>query len=60
MKKDRYEHNNHDDLSNEIKIEKGGETKPPEPNKDSKLNEELNQAKAKVEQLEKEAAELQR
>ncbi len=57
MKKDKNENNIHDDLSNEIKIEKGGETKPPEPNNDSKINEELNQAKTKIELLEKEATE---
>ena len=57
MKKDKNDHNNHNDLSNEIKIEKGGETKSPESNKDNKISEELNQGKVKVEQLEKEAFE---
>jgi molecular chaperone GrpE len=57
MKKDKNDHNNHNDLSNEIKIEKGGETKSPESNKDNKISEELNQGKVKVEQLEKEASE---
>jgi molecular chaperone GrpE len=58
MKKDKNDHNNHDDLSNEIKIEKGGEAEASEPKVDSKLVEELNQAKAKIEQLEKESADF--
>jgi molecular chaperone GrpE len=58
MKKDKNDHNNHDDLSHEIKIEKGGETEISEPKVDSKLVEELNQAKAKIEQLEKESADF--
>ena len=57
MKKDKNDNINHDDLSNEIKIERVGETKSPESNKDAKLNEELSMAKTKIEQLEKEAAE---
>ncbi|MGA7721263.1 MAG: nucleotide exchange factor GrpE [Ignavibacteriaceae bacterium] len=57
MKKDKNDNINHDDLSNEIKIERVGETKSPESNKDAKLNEELSLAKTKIEQLEKEAAE---
>ncbi|MDR3628692.1 MAG: nucleotide exchange factor GrpE [Ignavibacteriaceae bacterium] len=58
MKKDKNDHNNHNDLSNEIKIEKGGEAEASEPKVDSKLVEELNQAKAKIEQLEKESADF--
>jgi molecular chaperone GrpE len=57
MKKDKNDNINHDDLSNEIKIERVGETKSPESNKDAKLNEELSLAKTKIEQLEKESAE---
>jgi molecular chaperone GrpE len=56
MKKDRNEHNSHNDHSNEIKIERDGETNPSEVNNDSKVNEELIQAKTKIEQLEKEAS----
>jgi molecular chaperone GrpE len=55
MKKDKNGNNNHDDLSNEIKIEKSGDTNQSESNNDSKINEELNEAKLKIEQLEKEA-----
>lgn len=58
MKKDKNDHNNHNDLSNEIKIEKGGEAETSESKVDSKLVEELNQAKAKIEQLEKESADF--
>jgi len=58
MKKDKNDHNNHDDLSNEIKIEHAGETKSSENKIDDKLADELNKAKAKIEQLEKESADF--
>jgi molecular chaperone GrpE len=57
MKKDKNDNINHDDLSNEIKIERVGDIKSPESNKDAKINEELNQAKTKIEQLDREATE---
>jgi molecular chaperone GrpE len=57
MKKDKNDHNNHDDLSNDIKIEKGGEPKSHELNKDNKISEELSLVKVKIEQLEKEVSE---
>lgn len=58
MKKDKNEHNNHDDLSNEIKIEKAGDINKTEANTSAKLNEELGQANVKIEKLEKEASDF--
>jgi molecular chaperone GrpE len=57
MKKDKNDHSNHDDLSNEIKIERGEETKSPGIDNDKKINEELNKAKSKIDQLEKDVSE---
>ena len=58
MKKDKYEHNSHNDHSNEIKIERPGDANPSGDNNDSKLNEEIKQANLKIEKLEKEATDF--
>jgi molecular chaperone GrpE len=58
MKKDKYEHNNHDDHSNEIKIERPGDANPSGDISANKAVEELNQANVKIEKLEKEATDF--